>query len=96
MWSYFSQADLAGCVAAILEIALAVDLDVLPGEFLAQPVEAGLAGHAHDLFALRRVDLLLEKDVDTQGVDAGMGNRRHVGRSAAAAASHRLPGRRGP
>ncbi len=46
-------------VAAVLEIALAVDLDVLPGELLANPAEAGLADHPERPLALLWLHLLL-------------------------------------
>ena len=56
-----------------------MDLDVLPGELLAQPVEAGLGGQLHGLLALGRVDLLVQEDVDAEGVEVGVLDRR-VGR----------------
>ena len=61
-----------GLVAAVLEIALAVDFDVLPGELLAQPVEAGLGCQLHRLLALGGLDLLVEEDVDAERVDVGV------------------------
>ncbi len=65
-------------MAAVLEIPLAVDLDILPGELLAQPAEAGLVGHGYGLLALGWLHLLLQEDVDAEGVDARVRHRRHV------------------
>ena len=56
-------------VAAVLEVALAVDFDVFPGEFLAQELEAGVGGHLHGELALSGVHLLLQEDVHAEGAD---------------------------
>ena len=54
---------------AILEVAFAVDLDVFPGEFLAQPVIAGLCRHLDCLDALGRFCFLFQENVDAKGTD---------------------------
>ena len=53
-----------------------MDLDVLPGELLAEPVEAGLLRQAHGLLALRGLDLLVEEHVHAEGVEVGILDRR--------------------
>jgi hypothetical protein len=63
---------------AVLEIPLAVDLDVGPGELLPDPTEARLGDHAHRPLPLLRLDLLLEEGVDAEGGILRVGHR-HVG-----------------
>ena len=58
-----------------------MDFDVLPGEFLPQPVEACLGGQAYRLLALGRLDLLVQEDVDAERVDVGVAHGG-VGRKA--------------
>ena len=53
-------------MAAILKVTLAVDLDVLPGELLADPVKAGIGDHLHGQLPLLRLDLLLQKGVHAE------------------------------
>ena len=62
-------------VAAVLKVTFAMNFDILPGKFLAQPVETGRRGHVNRLFALGRVCLLFEKDIDTKRVDGSMLDR---------------------
>ena len=61
-------------VPAVLEVTLAVDLDVLPGELLADPAEARVRDHLDGLLALPKLDLLFEEHVDAKGDRAGWGH----------------------
>ena len=63
-------------IAPVFEVALGVDLDVLPGKLLAQPVETGLGRQLHRLLALGRLDLFVQEDIDAEGVEVGVPYRR--------------------
>ena len=78
MSSYLSQADMAPVivqVAAVLEIAAPVNLDVLPGKLLPNPAKTGLRHQFKAARAFLRLDFLLKKDVDAVGRDLGVGDR---------------------
>ena len=76
IWSYFSQAELGRRVAPILEVAFAVNFDVLPGELLPQPVKACFSGHPHRLLALRRFHLFVQENVDAERIQLRVTHRR--------------------
>ncbi len=61
---------------AIFKVALAVDLDVFPREFLAQPVIARRSRHLDRPGALGRFRFLLEEDVDAKGAHIDICNGR--------------------
>ncbi len=60
-------------VAAIDEIALPVDLNILPRELLPNPLEARIRDHLQGPVTLLFLDLLMQKDIDPKGVDASVG-----------------------
>jgi len=49
-----------------------VDLNVFPGELLADPAESGIADHLQRPLPLGYLNLLLEKGVDAKGHDIGV------------------------
>jgi len=61
-------------VAPVGEVALSVNLDVFPGELLANPAEARLGDHLHLPLALGRLDLLLQERVDGEGIHVSQGD----------------------
>ena len=56
-------------VAAIHEVARAVDFDILPREFLPNPAKTGVGYHFHRQSTLLGVNFVLEKGIDAKGVD---------------------------
>ncbi len=68
--------DAGRVVAPVDEVAAGVDLDVLPGELLADGAEAGAGHQVEDAGALLWLGLLLQEGIDGERADGGIGQGR--------------------